>query len=483
MSLPIPLERDSDRTLQEQIYHFIRSRALDGRYRTGLQLPSTRELGTSLGISRKTVVLAYDWLASEGYIETRRGSGTFICRIFEAPAVVVDGGDDAVGRGLRPPVVLDDLRLPPARPRVRPSLDFYYGRPDPRQFPIKAWRALISEHLGQFSAQLSEYGAPGGLPDLREAIAEHLAIAKGMSVDPACIVITAGAQDGLSVICRLLVTPGMPVAVEDPGYAPASRLLASNGARICPIPVDRDGIVASAIDGTAARLIYVTPSHQFPSGVVMSLQRRRELLAAAEAQGAYVVEDDYDGEIIFDRPPLAALAALDRDRRVIYVGSFSKTIGAGIRLGFLVLPPELAAPAAAAKTLASNGQAWLEQAVLASFIRRGSFQNHVRRMRIAYRARRDALIGALHDWHGEGIGISGEDAGMHLMCVLPPSVPDAHAIAASARSVDVGLYTPADASVMEFARSDAPERRLILGYGALTPDEIVLAIRRVRSVC
>jgi GntR family transcriptional regulator/MocR family aminotransferase len=449
-----------------------------------MRLCSTRELADSLKVSRNTTVLAYEWLASEGYVDSHTGTGTFVSTgLLNRDIDIGIRGTDAGGkaredhRGEYPPIVVP-YELPEllTRSLARPAADFLYGRVDPRQFPAKIWRRLVMENLLSVPTTLVDYAPFGGLPNLREAIAEHLTTAKGIVARPEQIIITAGAQDALNVIARLCVERGTPVGLENPGYAAAVALFRSYGASLHPLPVEPEGVSVEAITTVRPRLIYVTPSHQFPTGIIMSPGRRQEVLAAAQAVGAYIIEDDYDGEIIYDRPPIAALAALDQGERVIYVGSFSKSLGAGIRTGFLVVPPQLTAPASAIKTLASYGQPWLEQAALASFIGNNGYAAHLRRIRTLFRERRDTLMESLYQCFGNDTSISGHEAGLHVLCTLSSSVPDAHTVVAIARSSGIGLYTPSDAGVHEFGSTSAPERRLIMGYASLTTSEISKAL-------
>ena len=486
MSLPITLARAGEHTHQEQIYQHIRDGVLGGVYRTGCQLPSTRDLAASLRVSRNTVMLAYDWLTSEGYIETRRGAGTFVGKVVEeGVAVPADPGRSPTRADRRDrPAVVAPYRTPVliGRAASRPQFDFWYGRPDPRQFPLKTWRRLIIENLARATNNFVEYGAQAGDLELRRAIADHLASARGFAARADRILITAGAQDGLNVISRLLVRPGTTVAVENPCYASAASLFESYGAKLSPIDVDEEGLKRDGLAAiAAATLLYTTPSHQFPTGAVLGLARRQAVLAWAEAANAYVIEDDYDSEVTYDRPPLAALAALDQHHRVIYLGSFSKTIGAGMRVGYLVLPDELFELAVAVKSLASYGQPWLDQVVLASLMREGGFRAHLRRIRTLYRSRRDTLVTALQRAFGEEVALSGHEAGLHLVWTLPPHLPDADEFSATARTVGVGLYTPARAGALEFGAGRARENRLGRGYAALTSAEIETAIRRVAA--
>ncbi len=485
LSLPIVLTRDLHATLQEQIYRQVRDGILTGSLRPGLKLPSSRDMANELGVSRNTVALAFDWLASEGYVECQVGAGTFVASYLpetklDAPARTGPGDGHGSSRpGYRSPITFTG-RMPAAVGRDRPRLtyDFWYGRLDRREFPVTTWRRLILENFGKAGANLSDYGHPAGDPQLRTAIASHLGATRGIHADAERIVITAGAQDGLNLLCRILVAQGSGVVVEDPGYEAAALLFESYGAVLNPILIDGDGLVTDNLPNSRGiALAYVTPSHQFPTGVTLPIDRRLALLRWANETGAYIVEDDYDSDFRYDGPPLTALSGLDRDHRVIYLGSFSKSLGAGLRLGYLVLPPELIGAAIAAKSLASYGQSWLDQAVVADFLNSGGHRQHLRRMLKTYRVRRDLLIGALQDAFGSTLELTGLDAGMHLMWTLPKDLPDAITLAAAAARFDVGIYPLPAIGGRSFRLRSNTKRQLILGYSALSPKEIVTGIR------
>jgi GntR family transcriptional regulator/MocR family aminotransferase len=482
LSLPIALTRDVNATLQEQIYRQVRDGILAGSLGPGLKLPSSRDMANELAVSRNTVALAFDWLASEGYVESRVGAGTFVAGYLPETALDartrIQPSPLQSASGHRTPVTFTG-RMPASVGRDRPRLayDFWYGRLDRREFPVTIWRRLILENLSRAGANLSDYGHPAGDPELRAAIASHLGATRGMQAHPEQILITAGAQDGLSLLCRILVGNGSRVVVEDPCYDSAALLFQSHGASLQPVPVDSDGLITALLPaGQEIALAYVTPSHQFPTGVTLPLDRRLGLLAWAAATGAYVVEDDYDSDFRYDTPPLTALSGLDRDHRVIYLGSFSKSIGAGLRLGYLVLPPELVAPAIAAKSLASYGQPWLDQAVVADFLNTGAHRQHLRRMLKTYRVRRDLLVNALTDMFGRDIRLTGTDAGMHMMWHLPDHLPNAVTVAGAAARFDVGVYPLPVIGARSFGGTKDAERRLILGYSSLSPKEITTGV-------
>ncbi len=483
--MPIPLDRAAEVSLQEQIYRYVRDRVIDGTLATGTKVPSTRELADSLRVSRNTAVLAYDWLAAEGYIETRSGAGTFVARVVLDRLTAPTAMPTAAPRPVEPtpeeeatdPVVAPSLRTAETS---RPTFDFWYGRPDPRLFPANVWRSLAVEVLGACAAGLTDYGPIGGDPRLQKAIADHLAGARGITAAPEQVIVTTGAQEALNLVARLFVTDDSAVVVEEPGYAAAAQVFEAHGACVYPGALDRDGLDPTGLRGIRPRLVYVTPSHQFPTGAVMSLARRRTLVEHCSRYGGLVVEDDYDGEIVFDRPPIAALSALDRLERTIYIGSFSKTLGSGLRLGYVVVPRRFVADAQATKSLMSYGQSWLDQQILAEFLASGRYQRHLRRLRVAYRARRDATLAGLRGHLDPRTRISGGEGGLHLFCTLPRGGPDAATLASAARAVGVGLY-PASICGVRSSDADLP-RSLVVGFATLTPEEIGEAFARVGRV-
>lgn len=470
------LDRTAAATLQEQIYQGLRSRIAMGALPAGARLAATREAARALGVSRNTVVLAYERLASEGYVEVRAGTGAFVARQILDPASAP---------ALPPPEAAEPLPAPAGGPHpvtrggARPVFDLWYAGPDPRLFPAHVWRRLGSAALGACAAGLSAYGPVGGDPCLRRAIAAHLAAHRGIAARPEQVVVTSGAQDALNLIARLVLAPGDEVVVEDPGYAAAAQVFEAHGARLRPGAVDAEGLDPARLGGLSPRLVYVTPAHQFPTGAVMSPARRAALLAFCAARGSLVVEDDYDGEIVFDRPPAPALAAMDPCARTIFVGSFSKTIGCGLRLGYMVVPQHLSAAAEAAKSLMSYGQSWLDQQILAAFLEEGRYRRHLNRLRTCCRPRRDAALAGLADLFGAGAAVSGAQGGLHLHCTLPQDAPDAARLAAAARAAGVGLHPAADCGV----RGDpaALARTVLVGFGALTPDELARAFARLKT--
>ena len=485
MQLPILIDASLPRSLQEQIVDQVRELILAGKLSSGSPLPASRSLARDLRISRNTVLGAYQRLGEEGFLETREQIGTFV-----APGVHADGPHQPlpepdssieVDRSL----LQRRLQFDPHCHRVlNPdgpiTYDFWIGQVDPRLFPVRAWRSLLMRMLRTPSEQLCRYGDPQGLHDLRVAIAGYVGAARGIATDPSRILVTNGIQEGLSLLSRLLVRPGTEVVVEDPCYHGASSVFASHGARLRPVPVDADGIDPATLPAAAA-LAYVTPSHQYPLGATLSLARRQALLEWSHACGAYLVEDDYDSDFYHDRAPLPALKSQDRHDHVVYLGTFSKSLGAGLRIGYMILPEQLIDPARAAKALLNNCQPWLEQAALAEFINEGGFAHHLRRLRRTCAVRCQHLRNAIMH-HFPQARITGTQSGMHLVATLPPDAPDAARLEQAARRHGVGIYSVASSNAQLFdpIQHRALRNTLLFGYAALNETEISEALLRVR---
>jgi GntR family transcriptional regulator/MocR family aminotransferase len=460
-------------SLQNQIFEQIRMQILDGRLRVGEPLPATRHLSEQLQVSRNTVALAYERLMAEGYIETRPSIGTFVSS--EIPEAALKGVTSEA-----PPVLNSEKRttraLSLARHRAQSLInphsrrlvaDFWVGRPDPDSFPTQIWAKLIAKRLRSNQGAMTEYRHPAGLPELRREIAAHLRPARGIVASPEQIIIVGGCQDGLNLVARMLVEQGAPVILETPCYQGAAYLFESIGANLFPVPVDHKGVDTRRLPNIAKGTAYITPSHQYPLGATLPLDRRLELLAWASRTDSFVIEDDYDSDFRFCGSPLTALKGLDRSERVIYLGTFSKCLGAGLRLGYVVVPPSLTDAARQLKTLMNNGQPWLEQATLADFMASGGYLRHLRRIRKLYLARRNALVGALQ-YHFGAADVIGAEAGMHLVWRLPDRMPPASEIEACALSIGVGVYTLSSASAVDFVPDANSDRYLVLGFSSLS---------------
>ncbi|MFD1702543.1 PLP-dependent aminotransferase family protein [Methylopila henanensis] len=482
MELTLSLDHGCGKSLQAQIFEQVRALILDGRLRAGMALPPSRMLAERFGISRNTALIAYERLTAEGYVEARGTAGLYVTSIPpDALILIRDAGKAAAQEPAAEASATEPLLCfagSPGGGGDRPAFDFWVGRSDAASFPLRAWRRIVNRLLADESGYLTDYCDPAGLPDLRRAIADHLGRARGMGVTEDQIIVTAGGQDALNLVVNLLRSHTRQLCIENPCYLGASMLFSSTSLPIHPIPVDGDGIQTDRLPTSPGSLLYVTPSHQFPTGVMMTLARRLALLRWAEETDSYVVEDDYDSDFRYDGPPLTSLAGLDRGRRVLYAGTFSKSVGAGLRIGFAVVPRQMWDDARLLKARMSNGQAWLEQATLAAFINEGHFDRHLRRLRQVYKSRRDALVAALHA-HFDTPRISGADSGLHLTWRLPEGFPSAREVQVMAREAGVGAYALSSGAAFDF-NGEAADDILVLGYSSLDERKVAEAISKLK---
>ena len=405
MLLPLKVNPQQKMTLQSQIFDQIRRMILDGRLRSGDFLPTTRTLSEQVGISRNTIVLAYERLIAEGYIQTRPYVGTFVSAEIPDTAFATSTDDVATLPRSEDRSCLDEfaaLRLDGMRSQLvvnphaeRLAANFWVGRPASDSFPVKAWSNVVWKRLQSAGSSITQYQDPAGLVELRQAIADYLGPTRGLTAEPDQIIIVGGTQDGLNLVARLLVEQGSTVVVESPCYQGAAYVFESFGADLYPVPVDADGINTARLPDMPNPVAYVTPSHQYPLGVTLSLERRIALLTWASERQGYIVEDDYDSDFRFVGSPLTALKGIDRNERVFYLGTFSKCMGPALRLGFVVVPRAFAKAARTLKALMNNGQSWLEQAAMADFMTSGAYGRHLRRVRQLYLSRRNATLQAL----------------------------------------------------------------------------------------
>ena len=343
---------------------------------------------------------------------------------------------------------------------------------------MKTWRRLLQQALSHGGAAgLAHYADPAGSSALRSAVAAHLAATRGVVVDPSCIVIVNGIQEAINIAARLFLGPGATALVETPCYQGAAFAFEATGARLVGAPVDEEGLRVDELPDEPAGLLYLTPSHQYPTGYVLSLERRERLVAWARRNGCYILEDDYDGDFRYEGSPSPAIAALAPDC-ALYLGTFSKSLGAGLRLGYIAAPPQIADAMRTAKALLNNGNSWLDQAALAEMMRGGGFRAHLTRLRTHYRESRDSLVESLRRHFGE-VEVSGAEAGLHVFWRLPAGVPDADALEALARRARVGVYSLASGGAFETRPSLLAQRALILGYAAMTPRQIEQGVARL----
>lgn len=481
MQLPITLKPIKGVRLQKQLVEQISSLIRNGILLPGSRLPSTRELSEQLKLSRRTVVLSYERLIDDGIIETRGGSGTFVCSLLPTQCIRVEFQKERLAsyeETLPNPrhIQVEGTHLH-HNPKDWLPLDFRIGKPAQHLFPRSLWRRLANDQLDNYSRTVSDYADPAGHPLLKQAIADHLRVARGIICKPGQIIITAGAQEALNLITRLLAVNDKRVVVEDPCYHGAAQAFISHGCELVGASVTEDGLETDELPDTGGCFAYITPSHQFPLGVTMSQERRLELISWARRTGTILVEDDYDSDFRHNSSPLFALQALAPDC-VVYVGTFSKSIGPGLRLGYAVFPESLVQPASSLKSVMNNGHPWLEQAVTAQFLSSGAFEEHLGRMRKCYTERRDTLMSAL-DTHFPLSSVSGFEGGMHLVWGLDSELPTANEIREFAKQVGVGIYTLAHSPTYRLRIAPADDSLVLLGYPSLGSSEISEAIKRI----
>lgn len=483
IQMPLTVSRRSSCSLQEQIYHQIKHQITSQCLQQGSRLPSIRELSHQLNVSLNTVKLAYELLLLEGYLDTAKGIGSFVAWSLPDDVLISEtcrqsSADTKRHASRFPPKFIGRSQTVSHEEHTPPLIDFWVGRADPAAFPLKPWRHLMVKNLQHAQQSLTDYGDPAGLEKLRLAIVDHIAQARGFRPDPRQIIITAGIQEALNLAARLFITRGTAVATEAPCYKGASYVFESYGARIIPTPVDESGICVDQLPKERTGLLYVTPSHQYPLGYILSMERRYRLLEWAAESGAYILEDDYDSDFRFEHSPLPALKSLDENGSVIYMGTFSKSMGAGLRLGYMIVPSELIEPATTAKTLFDNGTAWPVQATMADYMHTGGFAQHLRKIRHSCQQRRDHLLRELKRNFGDVV-ISGMSSGMHVVWHLPPDMPDAETIQKLAADKGVGVYCPEGGAASVAGFPELNKRYLLFGYSSLPITEISEGVARL----
>ena len=475
--LPFELDLADVRSggLTRSLHRQLRAAILERHLPAGYALPSTRRLAEALGVGRNTVVAAYDLLVAEGHAQARAGARPRVIAPSEPArrATAARQEAPAVSRA-------EDLRIAPgwrqpapriAHPRPLPARSFRTGVPEDRGFEHDTWRRLTARALRTLSRSPFQYGPAEGLAALREAIAGHVAFVRAVVCEPEDLMITSGAQQAFDLLARLLVTPGRTaVALENPGYMPARAAFAAAGARLVPVPVDAEGMRVDRLpDGV--KVICVTPSHQMPTGAVMSATRRQALLARARELGAVIVEDDYDGEFQFEPHPQDALQTLDREGRVLYVGTFSKSLFPSLRKGFVVTPPWAREALIDIRRTSDSHSDTVTQATLAAFIAEGHLARHIRRMRPIYRQRRDALVHGIEAALGRWVEVLPGAAGLHLsvrarQAGSMPTLLDA-----------VQQHMPGVLPLSAYALGKPAIQGLCMGYGCVEVEQIVKAVR------
>ncbi|WP_431097371.1 PLP-dependent aminotransferase family protein [Polaromonas aquatica] len=471
--LEAPLDRAHAESLQRQLYQRLKEGILKGQLAAGSRLPGSRALAETLSVSRNTVTIAYEHLISEGYVRADR-KGSTVAALMRPVQREAQAENNAPSRvALR----LSRIRSSPARSDTSTALR--PGVPSLSHFPLAVWRRMLDRAVREASPAELNYGDPFGQAELRAAIAAHVARTRGVHCEPSQVIVTEGAQEALMLCVRLLTNPGDTAWVEDPGYRGAKAAMHAGDLRIVPKRMDEEGLHVGAADwrSRTPRLIYTTPSHQYPTGAVMSVARRLALISDARKHGTWIIEDDYDSEFRHSGEPIGAMQGLVADAPVLYVGTFSKTMFASLRLGFLVMPPRLLVSAQDALREMLRGGHSHEQLAMAGFIESGQFARHLGRMRRLYRERQHALRGALTRHLRVPHIIEGGQGGLHLAVRLPRDFPDAR-IAEAARQ-----YGMAPMPLSSFAMAPALEDNgLVLGYGNTATELLDPLVKRLSQL-
>ncbi len=480
-ALLITLDSRAAEPLHRQLFRGIREAILSSRLPAGVRVPSTRRLAQDLGISRSTVLVAFDQLVAEGYLVGAVGSGSYVARLIpdhllqarrEEPAPV-PRCSSSPRLAARNHELRRFLRVPSG---LSPGA-FYTGVPPVDQFPWSIWCRLAARRNRHPPRKQLYHGSAAGYAALREAIAAHLAAARGVRCTPDQVLVLSSAQEALELVCRVLLDPGDAVWLEDPGYPGSRGALAAAGARIVPVPVDGEGLIVER--GLAAEpragLALVTPSHQYPTGVTLSLERRLALLQWANRTGAWIVEDDYDSEYRYAGRPLTALQGLDPAGRVLYIGTFNKTLFPALRIGYLVAPENLVEWLLPMRGVGGQHTPTLDQMTLADFMVEGHYARHLRRLRMVCRERRDTLLAAAKRELPDLLEITHSETGLHTVGWLPHGVDDMQACAAA-------LGQGVEASALStYHMGPCARGGLLLGYGGVKPQEIDEGMRRLAA--
>ena len=471
----LSIDRETDQPLFRQLHNALRRLILDGVVTPGDRLPSTRMLATKLRLSRSSVVAVYEQLLAEGCIEGRPGAGTFVSRDMpQPPAAPLAPCEAAVLQADRPNPATRYAGLKPGRDQFDP-VPFNIGRCTVDERTLAIWRRLTMQTLRRVDPLWLGYSDPRGSPRLRQALAGYLRAARGVQCDPAQIMILSGVQQAIDLVVKVLVEPGDAVWIEDPTYPALHGALQAARANIIPVPVDDHGLVVS--EGVAAcptaRAVYVTPSHQSPTGVVLSMARRLELLAWARQAGSWVIEDDYDSEFRYAGRPVASLQGIDRGERVIYMGTFSKVLFPGLRLGYAVIPYELLDAMSGARYVTDRHAPGLTESVVTDFIEQGHFGAHLRRMCASYGAARDVLVAAIKAQLGAFLDVELPDQGMQVMARLRQGLDDV-AVARSALAHGVAVRP-----VSRLYLAAPPQPGLILGFTGFDTPALLAGVDRL----
>lgn len=480
--LPLAVDRSDSTPLHRQLYDQVRDLILDGRLAPGARLPSTRRLALELALSRNTVTGAFDQLLAEGYLDGRVGAGTFVSTELpetgQAPDRRAGAAVSSRPRRRGPSVrgqALSGLRFP----RAGSNRWFMPGLPDVERFPFDVWSRLLARPWRHPQGALATRGDPGGFAPLRAAIASYLRAARAVRCEADQVIVVSGAQQALTLAVNVLLDEGDTALIEDPGYPGLRGGFVGAGVRLATGPVDKEGfdIASAARAAPHARLACVAPSHQYPLGITMSLGRRLALLDWAARADAWILEDDFDSEYRYGGRPLASLQGLDRDGRVVYVGSFSKVLFPSLRLGYMVVPPDLTDVFLRARAALDSHPSSVVQPAMATFMEEGHFTAHIRRMRRLYAARQEALVEAVEHRLGGLLHAAPGDTGMHFVATLQTGAAEDDKTLA-ARAADAGLSTP---PLSAYYLKGGDKRGLLMGFAAVPEDEAAPGVEKLAA--
>ncbi len=467
--------------MHRQLYSNLRSMILSGQLPAGSRLPPTRILCDELEISRSTVVEAVAQLTAEGYVVGQTGRGTFVCETLPEQVLQSAGTNIAIESDpLQTPIILSErgklLTAGTVHPDATPR-PFLPGLPDTKEFPFKHWWRLVGRYWKNPPAALG-YDSGAGYYPLREAIADHVRLSRRVKCTAEQVIITAGAQQALFMCAHLFASSGDQIWVENPGYGGAHAAFSTTQLDLVPIPVDSGGIDVEVGIRLApnAKLAYVTPSHQYPAGGTLDLTRRLRLLEWANEVNGLILEDDYDSEYRYTGHPLESLQGLDQNGRVIYIGTFSKTIFPGLRLGYVIVPKGLEETFAKARYNLDRGSERVTQMALNDFMREGHFSRHVRRMRLLYAKRQQVFVDAIREHCGDWLEVAPAPAGLHLVGWLPPGVDDARVAATFAKKE---VFTP---PLSTYSLTPLERGGLVMGYAGVSEDEIMSAVELMGKI-
>lgn len=479
----LEIDKRSKVPIHRQISDRLREAIQNGRMPAGTKLPSTRVFADELGVSRNTVMQVFDALSAEGFLTGRVGAGTYVAGLSATEPQDVAMEQPAPRNGASYPFRSlsrrgKNLVLSATGEFSERPTPFMPDLPDLREFPIRTWLRLLNETSGRLTGEILADTSNAGYEPLRRAIAQYLNASRGMACDYRQVIITTGSQQSLDLVCRMLIDPGDPVWLEEPGYVGARAVIGANGAALYPVPVDEDGICAeiAALTLPVPRFIFTSPSRHYPLGATLSMARRHALLQFAQASGSWIVEDDYDHEFRYVGTSFPAIYGLDTGARTIHIGTFSKILLPSFRLGYIVVPPDLADAFAKARAVVDRHASLIEQMVLSEFMLRGLFAAHTRRMRGLYRTRQLQLIEGMRELFGADTALSATETGMHVILPLPQTADDQHlAKLAATRGVVVRPLSP------YYAGSER-RKGLLLGFSAFNSSEITLGLSRLSSL-